>query len=83
MIKNEINDRGYSERITRLKKVLGESKLSLNKMQNVGALLTDAGADYFQILQNDSIELKHYTQYDLILKYHGAGEDFIVYIDFD
>ena len=32
---------------------------------------------------DDSVELRYYTQYDLIWKYHGIGEDFIIYIDFD
>ena len=27
--------------------------------------------------------MRYYTQYDLIWKYHGIGEDFIIYIDFD
>jgi len=52
-------------------------------MRNVELLLRDNGADYFKILRNDSVELRHYTQYDLIWKYHGVGEDFVIYIDFD
>ena len=45
-------------------------------------MLRDNGADYFKILRNDN-DLKHWAQYDLIWKYHGLAEDFIVYIDFD
>ena len=45
-------------------------------------MLRDNGADYFKILRNDN-DLKNWAQYDLIWKYHGLAEDFIVYIDFD
>ena len=73
----------YSARIAALKKILQKSKLSQVNLRKVETLLRDGGADYFKILRNDSVELQHYTQYDLIWKYHGIGEDFIVYIDFD
>ena len=52
-------------------------------MKKVEHQLRDAGADYFKITRNDSVELKNYGQFDLIWKYHGLGEDFVVYIDFD
>ena len=81
-IKNEIPS-DYEPRIKQLKKVLLGSKLSQNNLEKVELLLRDHGADYFKILRNDSVEVKHYTQYDLIWRYHGVGEDFIVYIDFD
>lgn len=52
-------------------------------MRQVEAKLRENGADYFKILRNDSVQLRHYTQFDLIWKYHGVGEDFVIYIDFD
>ena len=53
-------------------------------MRQVEHLLRDNGADYFKITRDEgNVELKHYTQFDLIWKYHGLTEDFIVYIDFD
>ena len=81
-IKNEVSEE-YAERITRLKKVLINSRLSKNNIQHVESLLLDAGADYYKILREDAEDIRHYTQYDLIWKYVGLHEDFIVYIEFD
>ena len=51
----------YAERITRLKKVLINSRLSKNNIQHVESLLLDAGADYYKILREDAEDIKHYT----------------------
>ena len=59
-IKNEVSE-GYTDRITRLKKVLTNSRLSKNNIQHVESLLLDAGADYYKILRDDAEDIKHYT----------------------
>ena len=83
MIKNELPNE-FSSRTDSLKTVLQESKLSSTKIRQVELLLRDAGADYFKIEKDDgSVDVRHWAQYDLILKYHGLGENFVVYIDFD
>ena len=46
--------------------------------------LRDNGADYFKVEIDDGhVDVKHWGQYDLIYKYHGLSENFIVYMDFD
>jgi len=82
VIKNEVPAE-YESRIATLKEVLAASKLSQNNMRKVEMLLRDSGADYFKVTRNDSVELHNYGQFDLIFKYHGLGEDFVVYLDFD
>ena len=82
LLKNEV-DEEYSSRITTLKQVLAQSKLSANSMRRVEELLRDNGADYFKVCRNDEKRLSHWAEYDLVFKYHGLGEDFIVYLDFD
>lgn len=69
--------------MSQIKDVLKKSNLSQNNIAKVETMLRDAGADYYKILVNDAVDVKHWTQFDLILRYHGLAEDFIVYIDFD
>ena len=83
MVKNELPEGDYDEVVAKLKRTLANSRLNCNNVRHVELLLRDAGADYFKILANDSIEIKLYAQYELIWRYHGLGEDFIVYLDFD
>ena len=57
-------------------------------MRSVEHLLRDNGADYFKItteedVSADSKNVQLYAQFDLIWKYHGLTQDFIVYIDMD
>ena len=53
-------------------------------MRQVELMLRDNGADYFKIEIDDGcVDLRHWAQFDLIWKYHGLAEDYIVYIDFD
>ena len=62
---------------------MAANRLTQGTLRQIELLLRDNGADYFKITMDDSVELRYYTQYDLIWKYHGVGEDFIIYIDFD
>ena len=57
------------------------SKLSASNMRQVELLLRDNGADYFKITRGEDSAAN--SQYDLIWKYKGLTEDFMVYLDFD
>jgi len=81
-VKNEIPE-DYIDQAANLKKIIEGSKLSQGNLRKVEFLLRDNGADYFKIHLYDGGELPYYTEYDLIWKYHGHGEEFIVYLDFD
>ena len=52
-------------------------------MKQIEQMLRQKGADYYKITRNEGNNVQNYGQYDLIWKYHGAGEDFVVYVDFD
>ena len=67
-----------------LQSVLLSSKLSQSNLRQVEHLLRDNGADYFKITEDSgNINTNLYAQFDLIWKYHGLTQDFIVYIDMD
>ena len=83
LIKNEIPS-DYAERIKQLKRALQGSNLNTSKIRQTELLLRDNGADYFKIEVDDgNFDVKHWGQYDLIWKYHGLADSYIVYIDFD
>lgn len=82
-VKNELPEQ-YNAKVEHLKTILLASKLSQATMRKTELSLRDNGADYFKITRDEgNVELSSYTQFDLIWKYHGLSEDFIVYIDFD
>lgn len=83
VIKNELPGE-YTEKMESLKAILRSSRLSQSNMRTVEHLLRDNGADYFKITRDEgNVEMKLYQQFDLIWKYHGLTEDFMVFIDFD
>ena len=83
LVKNELPEE-YASKMSSLKAVLVNSKLSANNMRQVELLLRDNGADYFKITKHaGQADLSFTTEFDLIWKYHGLTEDFIVYVDFD
>ena len=83
MVKYELPSE-YTTVSDELKEVLRNSKLTRNNMRQVELMLRDNGADYFKIeVDKGRVDMNLWGQYDLIWKYHGLGNDFIVYIDFD
>jgi len=73
----------FVDKVANLKKVLAECVLTQSTIRQTEKLLRDNGADYFKIEYGDRVSQTYYNQYDCIWKYHGHGEDFIIYVDFD